>query len=121
MTNHDDANDHWQTTSARLWRTLTPEERSTAAAELVKDQSALVRASVIAVVAEARKMRPVAARKLPRDAQARVIATVRDPGEILASSLLVALHLGPRRPMLVAFLDAVGLPHEDGLLKATPT
>jgi hypothetical protein len=29
----------------------------------------------------------------------------------------VALHLGERRPLLAAFLDALGLPHEDGILK----
>lgn len=121
MTTPPPTHDLWQTTSNRLWKTLSPEEKSMAAAELVKDQSALIRASVTAVVADARKMRPIAARKLPAESQARVIATVRDPGEILASSLLVALHLGPRKPMLVAFLDALGLPHEDGVLKDEAT
>jgi hypothetical protein len=42
---------------------------------------------------------------------------VKDPGETLASALLVALHLGERRLLLGAFLDAVGLPHENGALK----
>jgi hypothetical protein len=121
MTTSPASNDLWQTTSSRLWKTLSPEEKTMAATEMVKDQSALIRASVIAVVADARKMRAVAARKLPQDAQARIVATVRDPGEILASSLLVALHLGPRKPMLIAFLDALGLAHEDGLLKDEAT
>ena len=115
------ANDLWQTTSNRLWKTLTPEEKNLAAVELVKDPTPLIKASIIAVVADARKMRPIAARKLPAEVQARIVATVRDPGEILASSLLVALHLGPRRPMLIAFLEALGLPHEDGVLKDEST
>ncbi len=113
--------DLWQSTSNRLWKTLSPEEKNLAAAEMVKDPSPLIRASVIAVVADARKMRAIAVRKLPLEIQARIVATVRDPGEILASSLLVALHLGPRKPMLVAFLDALGLPHEDGILKDEAT
>jgi hypothetical protein len=113
--------DLWQTTSNRLWKTLTAEEKSLAAAEMVKDPTPLIRASVIAVVADARKMRPIAAKKLPPEVQAKIVATVRDPGEILASSLLVALHLGPRKPMLIAFLDALGLPHEDGVLKDEST
>lgn len=117
MTTSAPSSDLWQSTSSRLWKTLSAEDKSAAAAELVKDTSPLIRASVTAVVAEARKMRPVAARKLSAEAQARIIATVRDPGEVLASSLLVALHLGPRRHMLVTFLDALGLPHEDGVLK----
>lgn len=115
------ANDLWQNTSNKLWKSLSSEDKNLAAAELVKDESPLIRASVTSVVAEARKMRPIAARKLPKDAQARIIASVRDPGEMLASSLLVALHLGPRKPMLIAFLDALGLPHEDGVLKDEST
>jgi hypothetical protein len=121
MTSQTPPNDLWQSTSNRLWKTLSSEEKSLAAAELVKDNSPLIRASVTSVVADARKMRPIVARKLPAEVQARIVATVRDPGEILASSLLVALHLGPRRPMLVAFLDALGLPHEDGVLKDEAT
>jgi hypothetical protein len=121
MTPPASGNDVWQTTSNRLWKTLSQEEKSMAAAELVKDPTPLIRASVVAVVSEARKMRAIAARKLPAEAQARILATVRDPGEVLASSLLVALHLGPRKPMLVTFLDALGLPHEDGVLKDDST
>lgn len=121
MTTSSPSNDLWQTTSNRLWKTLSPEEKNLAAAEMVKDPTPLIRASVTAVVADARKMRPIAARKLPPEVQARIVATVRDPGEVLASSLLVALHLGPRKPMLVAFLDALGLPHEDGVLKDDST
>lgn len=115
------SNELWQTTSNRLWKALSPEDRNLAAAELVKDPTPLIKASVIAVVADARKMRAIAARKLPPEVQAKIVATVRDPGEILASSLLVALHLGPRKPMLIAFLDALGLPHEDGVLKDEST
>jgi hypothetical protein len=61
-------------------------------------------------------MRPQAVRSLDPDAQARILATVLDPGESLAQGLLVSLHLGERRPLLSAFLDALDLPHEDGIL-----
>ena len=50
------------------------------------------------------------------ESQARAVAQILDPGEGLAASLLVALHLGERRAVLSTFLDAVGLPHEDGIL-----
>jgi hypothetical protein len=40
-----------------------------------------------------------------------------EPGEAVAAGLLVALHLGDRRALLKTFLDAVGLAHEDGVLK----
>jgi hypothetical protein len=57
------------------------------------------------------------ARTLPPEEQAKTLAVVADPGEPLAASLLVALHLGERRAMLSTFLDAAGLAHEGGLLK----
>jgi hypothetical protein len=50
------------------------------------------------------------------EARASSLASVLEPGELVASSLLVALHLGHRREMLRAFLDALGLAHEDGIL-----
>jgi hypothetical protein len=57
------------------------------------------------------------ARALDEEEKARSLASVLDPGETVASALLVALHLGERRPILAAFLDAAGLPHENGVLK----
>jgi hypothetical protein len=69
------------------------------------------------VLVKARHLRPQAARALKPEEQARILASVLDPGETVSSALLVALHLAARRPLLVTFLDAVGLPHEDGVLK----
>jgi hypothetical protein len=71
----------------------------------------------LGAIVRARRMRPQAARTLAPEAQARILATVLDPGETLAASLLVALHLAERRPLLAAFLDALGVPHEDGIVK----
>lgn len=114
MTTH--AADEWHKTSTRIWKDLTAEERLAAAQEVVEDTSPLMRNTVAAVVAQARNMRPQSAARLPKDSLARIVATVRDPGEMLAASLLVALHLGGRRPLLAKFLDAAGLPHENGVL-----
>jgi hypothetical protein len=61
-------------------------------------------------------MRPQAARALPAEEKARAVASVLEPGEAVASALLVALHVGERRPLLAAFLDRLGLPHDDGIL-----
>ena len=38
--------------------------------------------------------------------------------DVLAARLLVSYHLAHQRPMLRAFLDALGIPHEDGLITA---
>jgi hypothetical protein len=107
----------FETTSLRLWKRLSREEKLAAATHFWNEPpSALVPTALAALVA-ARKLRPQAARALPPDQQAKILASVHDPGEPLSGFLLASLHLGDRRPILRAFLDAAGLPHEDGMLK----
>jgi hypothetical protein len=104
-------------TATRVWKHLPPQDRLTAASSFFGEVPAELAGVALGALAKARKMRPQAARRLPVDAQARILATVLEPGEPLAQGLLVALHLADRRPLLAAFLDALGLPHEDGVIK----
>lgn len=103
-------------TSSRLWKSLPREERLLAAHAFFQEPSPDLYGSALGALAQARNMRPQAARALDPEAQARILATVLDPGESLAQGLLVALHLAERRTLLAAFLDALELPHEDGIL-----
>jgi hypothetical protein len=107
----------FEPTSLRLWKQLSPAERLTAAVHFWKEPPAGVVGAALGAIVGARKLRPQAARALPPEEQAKILASVLNPGESVASFLLVALHLGERRPLLRAFLDALGLPHEDGVLK----
>jgi hypothetical protein len=104
-------------TATRLWKHLPHDERLLAATAFFAEPPPELAGTAIGVLARARHMRPQAARSLAPDAQARILATVLDPGEPLAQGLLVSLHLGHRRPLLSAFLDALGLPHENGVIK----
>jgi hypothetical protein len=103
-------------TATRLWKALPHEERLRGAVAFFRDPSPDLVGSALATIVKARHMRPQAARTLTPEAQGRIIATVLEPGESLAQGLLVSLHLAERRPLLAAFLDALALPHEDGLL-----
>ena len=104
-------------TATRLWKHLPPEERLAAASAFFAEPPPELAGAALGALVKARHLRPQAARALAPEAQARILATVLDPGEPLAQGLLVSLHLGARRPLLGAFLDALGLPHEDGVLK----
>jgi len=104
-------------TATRLWKHLPQDERLRAANAFFTNTPAELGAMALGTLAKARHMRPQAARKLPPEAQSRILASTLDPGEPLAQGLLVALHLAERRSLLAAFLDALGLPHEEGLLK----
>jgi hypothetical protein len=105
-----------ESSATRVWKRLPAADRLAAAQHLFAEPSAETMAGALAAITRARKMRPQAVRAMDAETQARAVAQVLDPGEGLAASLLVALHLGERRPVLRAFLDAVGLPHEDGIL-----
>jgi hypothetical protein len=107
----------FQSSATRLWKSLTPDERLRAASAFFEEPPPDLAAAAVGALVKARHLRPQAARALAREAQARVLATVLDPGEPLAQGLLVGLHLSERRPLLGAFLDALQLPHEDGILK----
>jgi hypothetical protein len=100
-----------------VWKRLSREERVAAATHFWREPSEDVVGSALSAVVKARHLRPQVARSLPAEEQARALAGVLDPGEPLAGALLVALHLGERRAMLSTFLDAAGLPHEEGILR----
>ena len=107
----------FEDTAVRLWKRLEREERVAAATRFFEEPAQEVLGSAIGAIIKARHLRPQVARAMSPEEQARALASVLDPGELVASSLLVALHLGARREMLGTFLDAAGLPHEEGILK----
>ncbi len=104
-------------TSTRVWKRLDREERLAAARAFFEEPPREVLGTALSALVKARHLRPQVARNLPPEQQASLLASVLEPGEIVAASLLVALHLSSRRPLLRAFLDAAGLAHEEGVLK----
>jgi hypothetical protein len=107
----------FETTATRLWKKLPREERLAAATAFWNETSTEAAIAALQAIMKVRKLRPQVARSLPLEERIQALASLLDPGETVAASLLVALHLAERRPMLGAFLDALGLPHEDGVLK----
>src|SRR5512143_2924963 len=87
------------TTATRLWKRLSQEERLAAAAAFWHEPPEAMAGVAVGAIAKARRMRPQAARALHEEARTNALAGIHDPGESLAGSLLVALHLGSRRPL----------------------
>ena len=108
---------NFEETAVRLWKRLEREEKIAAAGRFFAEPPPEVYGSALGAIVKARHLRPQVARSMSPEEQGRALASVLDPGEPVAAALLVALHLGARREMLGVFLDAVGLPHEDGILK----
>lgn len=112
----------FERTASRLWRHLPRPERLEASAAFWKEPPQEALAEALAGIVKTRRLRPQVARSLSEAAKAEALATILDPGEAVAAALIVALHLKSRRPLLVAFLNAVGIPNENGLIQdAEPT
>ena len=100
----------------RLWKSLERETRVEAARSFwlqPTEEAAVVAAREIVSIL---RVRPQAFHKIPIEQRVRAVAGLAHPPEALADSLLLSLHVGARRELLVAFLDAVGIRHEQGLI-----
>jgi hypothetical protein len=104
-------------TAAQIWREMTAEQRLAAAGALWADADS-VHPQVEAVQAIARQLhfRPQSVLKLAPEKRARHLAALRTVPESLAGRALVVYHLATQRPMLEAFLDRLGIAHENGLI-----
>ena len=112
-------------TPAQIWREMTAEQRLAAAGALWSDSDSVhQQAEAVQAIARQLHFRPQSVLKLPPERRARHLAAVRLVTESLASRALVVYHLATRRPMLEAFLDRLGVAHENGLIaegaKAAP-
>jgi hypothetical protein len=106
----------FETTAARLWRSLDRDARERAARAFWERPPEEAAAAAARAVVELLKMRPQAFARLAPEARVRALARLAQPPEAVADALLVALHLAERRELLAAFLDALGVPHEEGLI-----
>lgn len=107
----------FETTTLRLWKSLAREERVEAARafwERPSEEAALAAAQEIVKIL---RVRPQAFHKVPLEQRVRAVAGLAAPPEALADALLISLHVDARRELLVAFLEALGIPHEEGLIE----
>ncbi len=71
----------------------------------------------VMLIARQKKFRPKTVVGLDPERKARHLATLPSLPDSLAARALVVYHLAEQRPMMAAFLDALSIAHEDGLIK----
>jgi hypothetical protein len=105
-------------TPSRLWGAMDTETRGLAARCLYDAEwnDAASRAEADAAIASAMRFRRETVRRLPVEKRIAYLTRIARPDDSLATALLHALHLGARAAMLVDFLDALGIPHEEGAI-----
>src|SRR4051812_45508643 len=110
------------TTIRKLWKALTPEERALGiTAALDDDENGWVKTTTRGAVAGAPGVRPPTVATWPRPKLVSEAARLPIDDVQLLSAYLVDLHLGHRRPMMAAFLDALGIANDDGRIDSETT
>lgn len=103
----------------RLWKRMTQPQKVAAAlafwsdAEGTDDQ---IKAAML--IAQQKKFRPKTVIGLDLDRKARHLASLASLPDAIAARVLTTYHLAEKRPMMGAFLDALGIEHDGGLIKA---
>ena len=102
---------------SQLWKTLEPEKKRQAADAFWRDEhAASEQAEAIGMIAQRIKFRLKSVVALPIEKKAQYVLSMPAVPEMLAARMLVAYHLAHQRPMMGAFLDALGIAHEEGII-----
>lgn len=105
-------------TSAQIWRDMSAEQRLAAARVFWEDEDSVPQqVEAVQAIAGRLHFRPQSVLKLGADRQARHLASLPRISESVAGRILVVYHLAAQRPMLEAFLNQLGIAHENGLIK----
>ena len=97
---------------------MTAEQRLRAAYALWRDEEATSdQLQAALLIAQQRKFRPKTVIGLDEDRKARHLASLTTLPEALAARMLVVYHLAEQRPMMGAFLDALGIAHDNGMIQ----
>jgi hypothetical protein len=104
-------------TPGRLWKRIPLDQRTEAAAAFWEDEEGVEQqAEALLAIAAHFKLRLKTARSLPPERKVRYLASLPGLSDGVAGRVLVSYHLRHRRPMLVSFLDALGIEHDNGVL-----
>jgi hypothetical protein len=97
---------------------MTPEQRLQAAQAFWKDEQATDdQLQAVLLISQQRKFRPKTVLGFDDDRKARQLAAIATLPDAVAARALVLYHLAAQRPLMGAFLDALGITHEDGLIE----
>jgi hypothetical protein len=106
---------------SQLWKAL-PLERRIALADAFwreeGDDAQMQQIEAIGVLARRLNFRVRSVQALPVDRRARHLAQMADVSEAIATRALISYHLAAQRPLMAAFLDALGIAHENGVINA---
>lgn len=105
-----------------IWKSLPAATRVAVADAFWRDETSpdIHVQHVEAIVALARRLnfRPKSLQALPIERRAKQLAQVDEVSDAIATRALIAFHFSTRRALMGAFLDALGIAHDQGLITA---
>ena len=105
-------------TATRLWKSMTSAQRLAAADAFWRDEDATDdQIQAVMLIAQQKKFRPKTVIELDVERKARHLAGIANLPTGLAARALIVYHLAEQRPMMAAFLDALGLAHDNGVIQ----
>ena len=105
-------------TPSRLWKKMPPEQRLRAArAFWLDDESTNDQVQAVMLISQQKHFRPKTVVSLDVDRKAKHLASLPSVPDTIAARALIGYHLADQRPMMGEFLDALGIPHEAGLIQ----
>lgn len=100
-----------------LWKALTPAEREGALQSLIEDkESRQYLVQYVRSLPRFKAFRPQAVAKLTDKELISAIASSAGLTQDMIRSALIGMHLPGRAAMLGAFMDSLGIAHENGLI-----
>lgn len=106
---------------SQLWKGLPLERRMALADAFWReegDDAQMQQMEAIGTLARRLNFRVRSVQALPVDRRARHLAQMPDVSEAIATRALISYHLAAQRPLMAAFLDALGIPHENGVINS---
>jgi hypothetical protein len=105
-------------TPAKLWKRMTSDQRSRAARAFWQDEDASdSQLQAVLAIAQQKKFRPKTVIALDEDRKTHHLASLLSLPDPVAARALVVYHVVEQREMMGAFLDALDIAHENGLIK----
>ncbi|MEO8228000.1 MAG: hypothetical protein ABI637_11225 [Gemmatimonadota bacterium] len=111
-----------QIRAATLWAAIPPDDRRRAIALAVTGDRQL-RSVLIAAIRKTPRYKSFRADSFNGWSADQIGGAVQAPGVLPQEGIeagLIALHLGDRSAMLAAFLDSLGIAHDNGTIRDTP-
>ncbi len=110
------------TRPAALWKGMTDEQRHKAADAFWADEDSIAeQTEVMLLLAKKLNFRYRSVQGMARERKIAHLMKLGNLSDGVAGRLLVTYHLALQRPMMSAFLDALGIAHDNGLIAADET